>query len=109
MNGVNEVPPVYVEATGNVVLLYNETTKRIKLTINYTPMALIGAHIHKGDPGEDGAIIFPLDHTMNPIVFEGPVLTAAQKADLLAGKYYVNLHTAEYPDGIIRGQLTQQS
>jgi hypothetical protein len=33
------------------------------------------------------------------------VLTAAQAADLLAGKWYVNLHTAANPGGELRGQV----
>jgi hypothetical protein len=33
-------------------------------------------------------------------------LTDAQVADLMAGKYYVNVHTAANPAGEIRGQLT---
>ncbi|MDP1566904.1 MAG: CHRD domain-containing protein, partial [Polaromonas sp.] len=33
-------------------------------------------------------------------------LTAAQMADLLGGKWYANIHTARYPGGEIRGQMT---
>ena len=29
-----------------------------------------------------------------------------QVADLKAGLYYVNIHTKEYPNGAIRGQLS---
>jgi hypothetical protein len=32
-------------------------------------------------------------------------LTDAQAADLLAGRWYVNIHTAQFPNGEIRGQL----
>ena len=32
-------------------------------------------------------------------------LTEAQMADLLAGKWYANLHTAANPGGEIRGQV----
>jgi hypothetical protein len=32
-------------------------------------------------------------------------LNAEQEADLKAGLYYVNLHSATYTDGEIRGQL----
>ena len=38
----------------------------------------------------------------------GPTaLTADQVKDLLAGKYYVNVHTAKNPGGEIRGQITK--
>ena len=32
-------------------------------------------------------------------------LTDAQAADLVAGKYYINIHTAANPGGEIRGQV----
>ena len=34
-------------------------------------------------------------------------LTDAQAADFLAGKYYVNVHTAANPGGEIRGQVVK--
>jgi hypothetical protein len=34
-------------------------------------------------------------------------LTDAQAADLLAGRYYINIHTAATPAGEIRGQVTK--
>jgi hypothetical protein len=34
------------------------------------------------------------------------VLTASQAADLSAGKWYVNLHTAANPGGEVRGQVS---
>ena len=35
-------------------------------------------------------------------------LTDAQAADLMAGRWYVNIHTAANPNGEIRGQLLAQ-
>jgi len=35
------------------------------------------------------------------------ILTDAQAADMMAGKCYVNVHTAANPGGEIRGQVTK--
>jgi CHRD domain-containing protein len=35
------------------------------------------------------------------------MLSDAQVADLMAGMYYVNIHTDAYPAGEIRGQLVK--
>lgn len=45
-----------------------------------------------------------VDMSANIMKGEGTV-TDQQLADIQAGKTYVNVHTAQYPDGEIRGQL----
>jgi len=107
LNGAKEVPAVNTNATGNAALKYNRTTKEMTLVVNYTGLVPISAHIHKGAEGTDGFIVFPLDHTTNPMHYVSPPLTVAQLADLKAGLYYVNIHTTAYPDGEIRGQLIE--
>jgi CHRD domain len=43
---------------------------------------------------------------MSKAIMEGSAeITDAQLADIQAGKTYVNIHTAKFPDGEIRGQL----
>ena len=42
---------------------------------------------------------------MNSPITGTATLTPAQAADLAAGKWYVNLHTAANPGGEIRGQV----
>ena len=37
------------------------------------------------------------------------ILTEDQSKALLSGNLYINVHTAKYPDGEIRGQLTPAS
>ena len=38
-----------------------------------------------------------------------PILTEDQSKALMSGHMYINVHTAKYPDGEIRGQLTPAS
>ena len=72
----------------------------------------LAAHIHgPGAAGTNAAILFPFMNV--PEVVSGSMpeqmisITPSQIADLEAGLYYMNIHTAMFPLGEIRGQLTQ--
>lgn len=80
------------------------------LTYNVTYEGLTGpaaaAHIHgPADPGANAPPVVPFANAASPIT--GTVtLSDAQAADLAAGKWYVNVHTAANRGGEIRGQIT---
>jgi CHRD domain len=65
------------------------------------------AHIHRGAPGVDGPPVLTLKRA-NEGGFKGceksPEWLQNALQDRFRG-YYVNLHTADYPNGAIRGQL----
>jgi hypothetical protein len=107
LNGANEEHPTGSAATGSATGKYNSDTKELNLTITYTGLTPSAGHIHKGAVGVSGGVIFPFASVAtSPIVFTG-TLDATQEADLMAGLYYVNLHTAAFPGGEIRGQLVK--
>jgi hypothetical protein len=62
------------------------------------------AHIHgPAAKGANAGVVVPL------VGMEGKAkLTQAQYGDLAAGLYYVNVHSAKYPGGEIRGQLMRK-
>ena len=62
------------------------------------------AHIHgPAAKGANAGVVVPL------VGNEGTAkLTQAQYGDLAAGLYYVNVHSAKYPGGEIRGQLMKK-
>jgi cytochrome c2 len=67
---------------------------------------ITAAHFHLGRVGTNGAIIVPLEPFaagQSSGTWTG--LTADDRAALLAGGVYVNIHTAANPDGEIRGQV----
>jgi hypothetical protein len=107
LTGDNEVPANDSDATGTAVVTFNEDTNEMDVSVTYSGMTATAAHIHEGAVGVAGPAIFPLDDLTSPITLNDVELTAEQEADLKAGNYYVNIHSADFPDGEIRGQLTQ--
>jgi hypothetical protein len=106
LNGASEVPPNASTATGTATITFNKTTKILTMNVTYTGMTVTMAHIHKGAVGVSGNVIIPITGALtSPISFTTVALTAEQESDLNAGLYYVNLHSAAYPDGEIRGQI----
>lgn len=81
---------------------------RLKWTIEYSGLSgpVTAGHIHgPAMMGANAGVVIPFTGSMaSPIVGSAEV-TAAQIADMKAGMYYINLHTAANPGGEIRGQI----
>jgi hypothetical protein len=107
LTGANEVPPNSSTATGTATLTFNPNTKAFTVNLPHNVVGVTGGHIHKGAVGANGDVVFPFVNLTSPITFTSLALTTAQEADLNAGLYYVNLHTAAFPGGEIRGQLVK--
>jgi hypothetical protein len=78
----------------------------LMLNITYTGFTPVAWHIHKAAAGVNGGVIFNLGTTFTTPFMYMQTLNEEQEADLKAGLYYVNLHSATYPNGEIRGQLS---
>ena len=94
-------------AQGSVTGKFNSSTKILTLQVNYLGLTPTMWHIHKGAVGVAGPVVLDLGTTfVSPFNFTTSALDATQEADLKAGLYYVNIHSAAVPSGEIRGQLT---
>lgn len=70
--------------------------------------AVTNGHIHAAPAGEAGAVVVDLGiQTDGDGPFEGCALVGAEGGVVFVdpASYYVNLHTAEFPDGAVRAQL----
>ena len=109
LKGTNEVPPNTSPATGKAEATFNTETRVLTWTVTYADLTgpALGAHFHgPSEPGKNAGIVLPFKTVQSPI--EGTAtLTENQAADLLAGKWYANIHTAANPGGEIRGQVTK--
>jgi hypothetical protein len=67
------------------------------------------AHVHKGPKGEDGKIVIPLfeEETESPAedCIKVEKDRTLKKIVKNPADFYVNVHSTEFPDGAIRGQL----
>jgi plastocyanin len=109
-----ETPSTVTSASGNAVLVLDTTQNTLKYTIVYTNLtsAETNAHFHSfTPPATTGSPIAgqPLAAGASPKigVWNYGSLANAQtiENDLLAGRIYINIHTANYPSGEIRADL----
>lgn len=85
-------------------------TKVLSYEVSYENLTgpAMAAHIHgPADPGANAPPVVPFPNAVSPITGTA-TLTDAQVADLTAGKYYVNVHTAANRGGEIRGQIVKK-
>ncbi len=108
-------------ATINYSMMNNDFTYTLSWS-NLTGSATM-AHIHFGAPGVVGPIIVPFFMTTMPgtdtisgtltqanVMPAGAIHTIADVATAIEnGQAYVNIHTAAYPNGELRGQLAASS
>ena len=103
------VPPNDSKATGTVTATYDTASKKLTWKGNYSGLTgpATMAHFHgPAEPGKNAGVAVPSTPSTSP--FENSAnLTDAQAADLMAGRWYVNVHTAAHPGGEIRGQLVK--
>ena len=107
LSGGEEVPPV--ETSGTTDVTYDTDTKKLTWTLQYSGLSgdATAAHFHgPADPGENAGPVVPIADFASGAQGEAD-LTEEQAADLQAGKWYVNVHTANHPDGEIRGQVVK--
>lgn len=106
LTGAQEVPANTSTASGSSNLRVARD-RSVSGGVRYTGMLATVAHIHEAPAGANGPVIVPLVKTAEGMFAApaGAMLTPPQYASYLAGKLYVNLHSAAYPAGEIRAQL----
>lgn len=105
LSGEAEAPPVPTDAFGACVGVLSDFPDDPSFAIGceHNVDDAIMAHIHVGPIGVSGPIVFPF---VDPLDIHATWdLSVEEAIQLLAGQYYVNVHSPAFPAGEIRGQL----
>lgn len=117
MTGSQEVPAVTTAAVGTIQANYSQFTKILTYKITWSGLSgnATAAHIHgTGGPGIVAGVLQNFDQTGNTFpktasgTYSSSLVVDGVKIleePILAGEYYINIHTAANPTGEIRGQL----
>jgi hypothetical protein len=108
LTGAAETPPNESTGIGTAVAVLETGPKTLTWKIDYSGLSGPATMAHFHGPAAAGVaagVQIPMEGAMDSPLKGAATLTAAQVADLQAGRWYVNIHTAKFPKGEIRGQL----
>ena len=107
--GQQEVPgPGDPDGTGTAKITADATTNQVCYDLTVQNISRpTAAHIHKGARGVAGPPVVTLEAPTSGAISKCMGVDKAIAAGIIAdpSSYYVNVHTADYPDGAVRGQL----
>lgn len=106
LSAANEVPPNTSGGTGTAKVDLDGNVLKWTVTYSGTTGPVTAGHFHgPAMAGANAGVVIPFSGSMASPITGTAALTAAQVADLKAGLWYVNLHTAAHPGGELRGQV----
>lgn len=111
LTGQSTVPTSDSAAQGELVAVLNRKTGLLQWRLSFSQLSGPVREAQFHSPAMGGEVAAPVLAVGRNIVspYEGrAMLTRRQRADLLAGQWYVNLRTARWPEGELRGQLIEQ-
>jgi hypothetical protein len=105
----SEVPPRVSHGHGTLDATFDTSTKSLNWTVTYADLSgpVTAAHFHGPAPvGQNANVQVPIAKSDMPSPMKGTAtLDDKQAAELMAGQWYVNVHTKQNPSGEIRGQV----
>lgn len=108
MTPAQEVPAVNGPGKGTIAATLDTASGHFTWKINYSNLSgpVSAGHFH-GPAGamEKAGVALGLKGNLSSPIQGEAMLSPEQVKEVLAGKWYVNLHTDAHPSGELRGQL----
>jgi hypothetical protein len=106
--GMNEIPANPSMGKGTVEAMFNKETNELVWTIRYADLSgpAVSAHFHGPATADMNAgVAIGLKGSLDSPIKGSAMLSPEQSKELLAGKWYVNIHTKNHPGGEVRAQV----
>jgi hypothetical protein len=105
LSGKSELPKAAAKGKGTVNITITGTRVCWKFTkVGGIDTPLV-SHIHKGSSKVSGPVVVPLGGKFAATGCFASTAAIVKGIEKNPAGYYVNVHTAKYPNGAIRGQL----
>jgi hypothetical protein len=108
LSGANEVPANASSGSGILDASLDKQSSVLTWTLTYAGLTgpVKAGHFHgPALAGANSGVALGFTGSVESPIKGSATLTAAQVDDLIAGKWYANLHTAANPGGELRGQV----
>lgn len=109
IDGSQEVPSSGSLGTGLGLVTYDDTTNLLTWDITFSNLSgpATGMHFHNAPAGVNGPVVVNIGNIsgLGSPSIGNATITPAQGLDLLNNNWYINIHTASFPGGEIRGQV----
>ncbi len=108
LSSANEVPANASTGTGALDASLDKQSNVLTWTVTYAGLTgpVKAGHFHgPAAAGANAGVALGFTGSVESPIKGSATLTAAQAADVMAGKWYVNLHTGANPGGELRGQV----
>jgi hypothetical protein len=108
LTGASEVPPGDPDGSGTAHVSIASALNRICTDLEVREIGVVtAAHIHRGAAGVNGPPVIPLDAPNDDDSDDCDTVADELLDEIVRNPagFYVNVHTANHPNGAIRGQL----
>lgn len=107
LSGAEQVPPRITSARGSGNASVNPATRQMIVSVTVSGTTASAANLHQGAPGATGPIFLSLVETApgSGTWIGRTTLSVAEHSALRAGQFYVNVTSAAFTAGEIRGQI----
>lgn len=108
LSGANQVPPINIAATGTLVATFDTESNTLSWTATFQGLTgpATAAHFHgPALQGANAGVLVLIEGSLTSPITGEAVLAPEVANALMAGELYLNIHTAAFPAGELRGQL----